>query len=188
MRKALALTLLAALVALLWFAWLQPLHARYFAFEQSIERSRELLDRYARISAGADRLTQLLQQLKARHDVDAGALQGDSIELAGAEMQERLKRIVEEGGGQISSSQVLPLQEQDRQRRLGLRIVMTGNIDAVQKALHGFEAGEPYFFIDKLKIQAPRAIAHGAPGRRPRQPSYEMQVVFEVYGYFRTGV
>jgi general secretion pathway protein M len=187
LRKALALTLLAAVLSTVWLGLFRPLYRQYQTYGESITHSATLLERYGRIGATADRVAELLRQVKAEGNRSRGILGGQSVELAGAEMQERLKRIVESSGGQLNSSQVLAVEEKDAARRLGIRVAMTADIDAFQRALYDFETAEPYFFVDNLNVQAPRMSLREARGRRTRSnvnPA-EMQIRFDVYGFLK---
>lgn len=187
LRRALALTLLLASVALLWLVVLQPLWRQYVAYGESIEHSRDLLARYVGIAEGEPRLAELLAQLKAQRQATSGALHGESVELAGAEMQEQVKRIVEDGGGQLNSSQMLTVENSDRLQKLGLRVVMSGDIAAVQRALYALEASDPYFFVDRLNIQASRVGTRLSRGARSRRLNYDLQVSFDVFSYLKMG-
>lgn len=187
LRKALALSLLGALLTLVWLGLLRPLYGQYQAYDESIERSRRLIERYAEAGAAADELAALVKKVRAEARLVSGYIGGDSVELAGADMQERLKRIVENSGGILSSSQMLPVETDGGTRKLGIRVAMRGDIEALQKALYDFETASPYFFVDTLNIQASRwslQEARGRTSRRRGDPS-ELQVRFDVYAMMR---
>lgn len=192
LRKALALVMLGAVISLLWVGLVQPLLARYVAYDASIERSERLLAKYIQVGASAAGLEQLLKQAKAKQSSAGGFLTGGSVELAGADMQERIKAIVEESGGRLRSTQMLAVEEEETgTRKLGVRVNMAGDIGVLQKVLYDFEAMTPYFFVDKLNLQAsrwatrrPRARGRRAAARQRGNPA-ELQVRFDVYAYMR---
>jgi len=187
LRKALALSLLGALLTLGWLGLLQPLYLQYQTYEESIERSQRLIERYAELGAAADELAALVHKVRAETRLVSGYLGGDSVELAGADMQEHLKRIVENSGGVLSSSQMLPVETGGGTRKLSIRVAMKGDIEALQKALYDFETSTPYFFVDMLNIQASRWSLQEARGRssRRRGDPAELQVRFDVYAFMR---
>jgi len=187
LRKVLALAILAALLSVAWLSLLQPMYNQYWAYEDSIVRSAGLLERYQRIGAGKEQVAELLEEAKAGVDLSHGALASEGVELAGAEMQERLKRVVEGNGGQLNSSQVLAVDDKSAVRRLGIRVVMTGDIETLQRTLYDFETSEPYFFVDNLNIQASRLSLREVRGRRGRSNANpaKMQVRFDAYAYLR---
>ena len=95
LRKALALSLLLGLLIVAWRFLAAPLidvHARYGA---SIERSRDLLVRYAEINAGEDALKRQLAEVQARQSSTVGFLEGKGEDLLTADMQEKIKAAVE---------------------------------------------------------------------------------------------
>ena len=187
LRKALALSLLGAVLTLAWLGVLQPLYLQYQGYEESIERSRRLVERYVEIGAAADELAAQVEKIRSEARLVSGYLDGDRVELAGADMQEHLKRIVENSGGVLSSSQMLPVETESGARKLGIRVAMRGDIEALQKALYDFETASPYFFIDMLNIQASRWSLYEARGRtsRRRGNPAELQVRFDVYAFMR---
>lgn len=187
LRKALALSLLGALLMLAWLGLLQPLYLRYQQYEESIDRSRRLIERYVELGAAADELSALVSKVRSEARLAGGYLGGDSVELAGADMQEHLKRIVENSGGVLSSSQMLAVETDSGTRKLAIRVAMRGDIEALQKALYDFETASPYFFVDKLNIQASRWSLREARGRTTRQRGdpAELQVRFDVYAFMR---
>ncbi len=187
LRKALALTLLTAVGMLLWIGVARPIQQRFFAYDASIDQSVKLLEKYAAVGAEVEQLESQLKVARANRNADGGFINGDSVELAGADMQERIKAIVEDGGGRLKSSQMLAVEEQDSARRLGVRINLAGDVDALQKMLYDFEAAKPYFFIDQLNIQASRWAVQQARRRRARRRGNpaELQIRFDVYAYMR---
>lgn len=188
LRKALALTLLGALVMLAWVGLLQPLYLQYQQYEESIDRSRRLIERYAELGAAAEELAGLVDKVRSEGRLASGYLSGESVELAGADMQEHLKRIVENSGGLLASSQMLAVETEGETRKLGIRVAMRGDIETLQKALYDFETASPYFFVDQLTIQASRWAlreARGRSSRRQRGDPSELQVRFDVYAFMR---
>ncbi len=186
-RKALALTLLLGLVAALWYGGAQPIYAHYVAQEESIDRSQRLLARYQATNAAAKTLDDALASVRAERRAAGYFLEGQSVELAGAEIQERIKTVVEGGGGRLRSTQMLAATEEEDTRRLGLRVHMAGDIEVLQQVLHDLEGMTPYLFIHKLNVQASRAAARPSRAKRRRRgrrsDPNELQIRFDLHVY-----
>ncbi len=186
-RKALALTLLLGLVAALWYGGAQPIYAHYVAQEESIDRSQRLLARYQATNAVAQTLDDALARVRAERRAAGYFLEGQSVELAGAEIQERIKTVVEGGGGRLRSTQMLAATEEEDTRRLGLRVHMAGDIEVLQQVLHDLEGMTPYLFIHKLNVQASRAAVRPSRGKRRRRgrrsDPNELQIRFDLHVY-----
>ncbi len=188
-QKALALTLLVGVVAGLWYGGAEPLWAHYLAQEESIARSERLIARYAATSAEGKGLEAELKRVRAQRRAAGRFLPGDSVELAGAELQGRIKTIVEGGGGKLRSTQMLAAVEaEEEDRRLGLRVHMEGDIEVLRRVLHDIEAMTPYLFISKLNVQAPRGAARANRSRNRRRRGRtvdpnQLQVRFDLQVY-----
>ena len=87
-RKALALTLLIGVFAAIWYGGVEPLWQRWLAQEDSIARSENLLARYAATNAQGEVLDAELKRTRATRRAQGRFLEGESVELAGAQLQE----------------------------------------------------------------------------------------------------
>ena len=207
LRKALALAILLALSSLAWMGFIQPTMQSYRSHDESILRLQKLLLRYNEIGQEAKDLESQLGKARAAQRSRGGFLDGESVALAGADIQERLKRIIQNSGGRLKSTQILAVAEEDNSRRLGVRVNMAGDIASLQKALFALEAEIPFLFVDKLNIQASRFAKQeqrrastnkrraGANKRRAarrrttkRGNPAELQIRFDVYAYLRSAV
>ncbi len=189
-RKALALTLLLGVAAGLWYGGAEPLWAHYLAQEESIDRSKRLLVRYREINAAGEGLEAALNRVRAERRATGNFLEGESVELAGAQIQERIKTIVEGGGGKLRSTQMLAVtDEEDGGRRLGLRVHMEGDIEVLQQVLHDMEGMTPYLFIGKLNIQASRGALRQSRSKRRRRGRIvdmnQLQARFDLHVYMK---
>jgi general secretion pathway protein M len=102
---------------------------------------------------------------KAAPSADGGApgtgspfLEGQTVTLAGAALQQRIERAVAKAGGALLSSQV----ELDGPKAGDGVLRLTANLEigqsALQPLLYDLEAGMPYLFVDSLDAQAPQAF------------------------------
>ena len=104
-------------------------------------------------------------------------LEGQTITVAGAALQQRVDAAVAKAGGAVLSSQV----EVDGPQAKDGFVSLTENIEiaqpALQQLLYDVEAGMPYLFIDALGVQTPQGVGE-AEGAR-------MIVVMGVTGQWR---
>lgn len=131
----------------------------------------------AEISAKAELLDSLKRHTPQRlgqarpGDIDRRDpyLAGESETIAAANMQRRIRGLVETAGGQVFSSQLLMKSEGDTaDRRIELQLVFEGRMEAVQAALFEIETGAPFGFVDELAMAPARSEQVGDPAEAGR--------------------
>jgi len=104
-------------------------------------------------------------------------IEGRTITIAGAALEQRIGAAVTNAGGVLTSSQL----ELDGPEAKNGFIKLTATIEigqpALQTLLYDIEAGTPYLFVDKLMIQSPEDF--GEPESGP------MRMSFAVVGQWR---
>ena len=92
-------------------------------------------------------------------------LEGQTITVAGAALQQRVDAAVAKAGGAVLSSQV----EIDGPQAKDGFVSLTENIEiaqpALQQLLYDIEAGMPYLFVDTLGVQTPQGVGEAEGGR-----------------------
>lgn len=152
------------------FLWLPPLR-------EETAVSRELL-------AGLE--AQLARQSVLGQDVARPAnlmLRGETIGIAGAQLQRLINEQVLAAAGRASRFQLLPSQESGGMTRLPLSLSMSVGIDGLRDVLHGLETGLPLMFIDDIAIRVP------ASATREVEPDFlgPFDVTMQVSGFFPAG-
>jgi general secretion pathway protein M len=150
----------------------------------TVEALADLYDRSVTLSATTDMLDQL-EGRKASPTAaatSAGApagspfLEGQTVTVAGAALQQRVTSAVGKLGGNVLSTQV------DLQGTLAKQgfVSLTANCEvdqpALQKLLYDLEVGMPFLFVDQLVIQAPE------PGTGQEGAAGRMRVLLGVSG------
>ncbi|MGQ0444786.1 MAG: type II secretion system protein GspM [Beijerinckiaceae bacterium] len=118
---------------------------------------------YADYTAAAD----LLDRLEGRKPSIGGAglalsmsgspfLEGQTVEIAGAALQQRVVAAVKDAGGNVLSSQVDLQGSQAKQGYVSLSTNCEVGQSALQQLLYDLESGMPFLFIDQLVIQVPQ--------------------------------
>ena len=134
-----------------------------------------LIERNAAVAAAQQRLAQLEGRARPGPAAEAADtqvtgspfLEGQTITVAGAALQQRIGSAVAKAGGSVLSSQI----GLDGPNAKTGFVSLTANLEILQPALqtllYDIEAGMPYLFIDTLAVQAPQAFGE-AEGARMR--------------------
>lgn len=179
-QRSAAVAILICVLSAFWLAVVAPIAGAFNSQTDDILRAQEALARY-RAMAGTQ--SELEAQLSAagRGDSDmVQALKGTNPQLVAADLQNKVKGIVEGAGGTLRSIQNLPVQDENGFRRIGLGVVLAGQHDALRAILHALESGQPYLFLDNVSIRAsgPIGLMIGNTQLAPN-----LEVHFDVIGY-----
>ena len=144
----------------------------------------DLYDRKAALAAATD----LLDQIEGRKAPGAGTtvagspfLEGQTITVAGAALQQRITAAVAKVGGNVLSSQVDLTGTLSKQGFVSLVASCELEQPAVQQLLYDIEAGMPFLFIDQLVVQAPEGGTGAEAG------GGKMRVLLGVSGQWQGG-
>ena len=127
--------------------------------ETSIEQSKELLQRYEALAEQRSLLADHLAKQQKRAGSTAGYLTGPSDALAAAQLQDRVKSVVEAAGGELRSTQILPATALEGDlgfRRATLRVRFIVTIEGLETTLYELETGQPYLIIDDVTVRQER--------------------------------
>lgn len=176
---ALALTVVVVLVGVDLFdrVWL----GKYVFYQEHLDDLQFRLQRFKALLSSQEELQQSLQQIQQDNSTDAYYLPDASPTLAATTLQQRVRQVVQSNGGNLVSTQILPVAVEEGFTRVALRIQMTGDTTAVQRMLHALESSRPLLFVDALQIRAQPVRQN----RRGNTVTEEMQLVtqFELAGY-----
>jgi general secretion pathway protein M len=84
-------------------------------------------------------------------------LEGPTVEVAGAALQQRVVAAVRDAGGNVLSSQVDLQGSQAKQGYVSLSANCEVGQGALQQLLYELESGMPFLFIDQLVVQMPQS-------------------------------
>jgi general secretion pathway protein M len=183
--RLLAVALLAAVPMLAYALVVGPIITAYRDAGESIAQAQKLLQSYRERAEQRPQLAQLLADEEERAGSITGYLEAVDDALAAAELQDRVKGVVEEAGGTLRSAQSLEVEAVEEVagvRRAGLKVRFAANIESLAAILYELETGEPYLFVEGLSIREPRRQR-----RRRDEPEQapELDVVLDLYGYIR---
>jgi general secretion pathway protein M len=92
-------------------------------------------------------------------------LEGQTVTLAEAALQQRVVSAVTAAGGNVLSSQIEPGGSDTKKDFLTLTASCEIDQQALQPLLYDLEAGMPFLYIDQLVLQAPQAVSGSEGGR-----------------------
>lgn len=171
-------------VALLLVMIFVPWWSRMQFYDATASQSADRIDRYQRLIDSrpvlGKRLKALRQDLRKRNYFIAAANQ----ELAAAELQNRVKKIVTGAGGKLISTQKVDIDKDGDTREIEIRVRMKGDVEALAKVLHDLEGQLPIIMVQNISIRSRRTVK----GRRQnRVEGYELDVSFGLVGYLPGG-
>jgi general secretion pathway protein M len=184
LSRTLAVVLLGIALLGAYRLVIAPLVTAYRDGQSRIEQAKELLQRYEALAEQRSLLADRLAEEQERAASAAGYLTGPSDALAAAELQDRVKSVVEGAGGELRSTQILPAEELEADlgfRRTTLRVHFVVTIDGLEETLYELETGQPYLIIDEVTVRQERAR------RRRNEPQAQpmLDVSLELFGYVR---
>jgi len=134
----------------------------------------DLHEKSAEVAAAQMRLDQLVERSRSGLPAAIGSnpgvtgspfLDGRTITIAGAALQQRIEAAVAKAGGELMSSQVQLDGPDAKNGFVNLTASVEAGQPAVQTILYDIEAGMPYLFVDKLSIQSPEVFGEPESGR-----------------------
>ncbi|MFO1353061.1 MAG: type II secretion system protein GspM [Gammaproteobacteria bacterium] len=196
-RLAALLLLLAALAAsygLFNRFWI----GKHRFYAQNIEQLQDRLQRAGALLASKPELEAQIQSIRQDSSAAVNFLQQSSPTLAATDLQQRAKTVIEGKGGSLLSTQILPVANEGAFTRVGIRVQMNSDVEALQKVLYELESAQPLLFIDNVQLRArtirervrPAAAANANQrGANPPQVKTQVQLTsqFELAGYIRAG-
>jgi general secretion pathway protein M len=182
LSRILALALLAFLCVAAFQLIAFPVFRVYPEVARRIEEAQTSLRRYQALSAQG---AQLLAHLQAAKNVVANSLtylKGSSHTLAGAELQNQVRNIVEAAGGELRSSQILPAEANENKndiRRVIVRAQIGVSMGRLQELLYNIETNTPGLFIHEILIHQDTDSGLG----EDQEIDPMLEVMVEIYGF-----
>jgi len=183
MQRWLAVGLLVAAILAVSLVVVVPLVDKGLELHEAKNNLAFRLQQYERILAKKNAVIENVNALKAQYE-QGGLLNRQSTgALASAEVQEFIKKAVAEAGGQLSSTQALPLSTKDEFSRITVSVRMTGNSEALRAVLYKLETATPLIIIDQLEIRPERGIRSRVTNQM--ELSNELNINFQAVGFMR---
>lgn len=172
--KALALGIAGALLSLVYFIAVTPLLNLYADGQQALRERSALAAMLERSAHDLPRLHALAAQSQKTAPASDLLLPASSDAVAAATLQTTIKRIVAQGGTSLTSTEILPPQDQDHFRRVGIHVSFATNQRLLTAALRSIETARPLLFVDNLDIRSAGPSGGADPG---------LAVALDVFGF-----
>jgi len=139
------------------------------------------LEQYNRVLARKDAVNESMRQLTEQNQSEGYLNSQETEALASAEVQEFIKKAIVEAGGQLSSTQVLPVTTKNDFSRITVSVRMTGNSEVLRSVLYKIETSKPLIIIDQLDIRPMRGVRN----KKTHQidPSNELNINFQAVSF-----
>ena len=160
---------------------------QYEFYQDNIAELQDRLQRVRNIIAMRPDLEARLQQTRQDDSIDAYYLQQSSSTLAATELQQLVKSAIESNGGDLVSTQILPVSDEGAFSRIAIRVQMTGDTATLQKMLHTLESARPLLFVDNLQIRSQPIRQRDPDNRNQIKVEIRLTTQFELAGYVRRG-
>ena len=154
-------------------------------FRKEIEELQFQYIRFSKLVEQRDNISKQLEQLKQQKTDTTGFLEDKPESLAAADLQDRIKNIIESKGGNLISTQVVQQESSATFPAVRIRIQMRAGIKALQEITYSLESGEPTLLLDNVYLQKRnRSITRRSAFKSTAQTMADLiEVRFEVTGY-----
>jgi general secretion pathway protein M len=182
-QRWIAVGLLAAVMVIFSVVVIVPIVSKGMDLHETKNALVFKLQKYQRILARKDAVTEGMDKIKAQH-LSQGYFNAQGTgALASADVQEFIKKAIVDAGGQLTSTQALPVSNKDGFSRIMVKVRMTGTIEELRSVLYKMETSVPLIIVDQIDIRPVRGIRN----RKTRQieSSNELNVNFQAVSFMR---
>lgn len=178
---ALLILLLGGFAYLLISQWT----ARYCFYQEHLQQQQGRLAQLERMASSREPIQQMITNIQQDRNAVAQYLPQATPSIAAAELQQRVKTVIESTGGALRSIQPLPPTEEGRIVKIAVSVNLAGNMEGLQKILHELESQTPLLFIDNLEVIAREERPRLTNGRMANYTRIQLSIQLEVSGYLR---
>ena len=177
LRRTLFLGSNLLVAAIVVFGIILPLREYFADRDSEIIQNQEAIARWRAIAAEETAVQTLVREIGA----DRGEfLSGKNEGVIQAELQTRLKGMIEQAGARLRSVRGLQSHADGSARYVGARLEVFGTIPALHRALSAIESAKPYLFV-RAAVMRPTAVM-GQLGAS-QEPTLDAQL--EIFGVMR---
>jgi general secretion pathway protein M len=182
-QRWLAVGLLVLVLSLISLIMIVPLINMGFELNEEKDSLLFRLQQYERILAKKDAVVASIDKIKQEHDQQGYFNSQETDALASAEMQNFIKKAIVDAGGELSSTQAIPVTVKDGFSRITVRVRMTGNSEVLRAVLYQIETSTPLIIIDQIDIRPIRGRRN--PKTNKIEPSNSLNVNFQAVSFMR---
>ncbi|MCK9620664.1 MAG: type II secretion system protein GspM [Methylobacter sp.] len=200
MQRWLAVALLLAAILLVILVVIVPVVNKGLELHDAKNNLVFKLQQYERVLARKDAVIENMSVIKEQYQARGLLNRQSTPALASAEVQEFIKRTIVEAGGQLSSTQALPVSafspggnarspaatqpgNKNEFNRITVSVRMTGNSRVLRAVLYKIETSTPLIIINQIEIRPVRGVRSRAT--RQIELSNELDINFQAVSFMR---
>jgi len=182
----LALGILVLILGILYLLVISPLLERYHSANEQIGSLQFQLQRYHSINQSRSSEELLLESVKFKTPLKGYFLEGETHSVVSAKLQQHLKRLISEVGGQIISTQTLKqtgnsnTEGSDDLPSVTLKVQLKTSIDQLKEILYMLETSKPGLHVANITISSTPVRRSSYARKQVMQP---LDVRFNLTGY-----
>ncbi len=177
-----SLTILLVVIMVVLAGILTPWWMKMRFYSEHIETMSNQIVRFESMLARHPQLEAQLGQMRQQLATSDYFLEAANPALAAADLQQRVRRVIESNGGQLVSTQNLTSPANDELIEVIIRVRMTGGIESLGRALYELEGGSPLLLVDNLGVRSnKRYLGRG----QNRVVEFHQDVNFDLIGFLQ---
>ncbi|HEY0721276.1 MAG TPA: type II secretion system protein GspM [Gammaproteobacteria bacterium] len=182
-QRLLALALLLTAVSIVVGAVVVPYFMVLNGYDEGLRHLDERMVTYRAIVRDGEVAREQQRQLDRIELANGYFLASGKQALASAELQRRVKLVIEQSGGSVVSSQMLGERNDHDLDQVVLRVQMRSGVEQLGKVLHSLEGQPPVVMLDNVLIGA--RPAGGFAAQRGKETEAQLDVRFDVAGFLK---
>jgi len=184
-NSVLAVGVLIAALLLIYAGIIMPALGQKSKHEQQIDELQFQYARFDQLVNQRDTIRKQLELLRQQQTDSTGFLEDKPESLAAADLQNRIKSIIESKGGNLISTQVVQHENNATFPDVRIRIQMRANIESLQEIIYSLESGQPMLLLDNVYLQNRniRITRRSTVSQQQQRDAELIEARFEVTGY-----
>jgi general secretion pathway protein M len=182
-ERLIAVGLLLAVISFISFVIIVPLVNQGLALHDEKNALGFRFEQYQRILSRKQNIVDEMEMLKSDIADQNYLSTQNTTALASAELQEMIKQAILESGGQLSSTQGLPVVTKNNFQRIPINVRMTGSSEVLRAVLHKIETATPLVVVEQIDIRPMRGVRNKTTHQI--DPSNELSVNFQAISFMK---
>jgi hypothetical protein len=149
---------------------IEPIRHALNSRDAEIARQRELLARFEAIAAQEATVAAAAKQAPRG---TGEFLTGSNEGVINADLQTRLKALIEPAGAKMRALRILPSQTVEQLRYVGSRVEIYGSLPAVHRAIAAIETAKPFLFVRGAVLKPAPSLSNAGS---PQEPVIDAQL------------
>ncbi len=184
-QRLLALAFLLAVVSIAISVVVVPYYLLLSGYDEKLSQLDTRMVAYRAIMRDGEVAREQQRQLDRIESANGYFLASGKPALASAELQRRVKQVIEQSGGSVVSSQMLGERSDHAIGQVVLRVQMRSGVEQLGKVFHSLEGQPPVVMLDNVLIGARPG---GAVGQRGKLAEPQLDVRFDVAGFLKPAI